>query len=331
MQAIGFVALLVLSACALPARAVVCQDRAPDVATPGLDGSCDSLASYYGIGRPKDLDAARRCAHAERVRGDAGGLDGPGVLMMIHANGEGVPRDIALAKAFACEMGWAQAEYDGRIEQLDAMADDPAAAGRIDVCDHVTSGMIGGLCSELWSRMAEAGRRARYDALASGWTPAQRQALAVLRQAASAYFGSSGVEEVDRAGTGRNSFSIDRSEELEKALLEAMEAYERGRLPGGGTTAAKTADTELNRRYAALLAKLRANDAKVDGNGCGFSPTVRADGVRDTQRAWLKYRDAFVAFAHARHPHVPEAAWIDVLSRERTRQLAQVEFFDCND
>jgi uncharacterized protein YecT (DUF1311 family) len=331
MRALGFVALFILSTCALAARAMECGNRAPDVATPGLDGSCDSLASYYAIERPKDLDAARRCAYAERSGGAADGLGGAGVLMMIYANGDGVSRDLPLAKSFACEASWAEAEYEGRIQQLDAMARDPAAAGRIDVCDHVTSGMIGGFCTELWGRQEEDGRRARYRALARGWTPAQRQALASLREAASAYFVSSGLEEVDRSGTGRNSFSIERTQALEKALLEAIESSEQDRLPGGGTAAATAADAELNEAYAALMARMRTREAQVGRKDCPFLPTVKADGVRDTQRAWLEYRDAFVSFAHVRHPQVPGSAWIEALSRERIRQLEQVEFVDCGE
>jgi hypothetical protein len=51
---------------------------------------CDSEALYYGIGTPADPVKARQCAWLERGEHD-GMLRGEVILMMIYANGLGVP------------------------------------------------------------------------------------------------------------------------------------------------------------------------------------------------------------------------------------------------
>jgi uncharacterized protein YecT (DUF1311 family) len=301
-----------------------CGERVPDVATPGIDGAtCDSLALYYGIGRPRDLAAARLCAYAERADPSEFGLGGPGVLMMMHANGDGVPRDIALAKKFACEMGGSEFEMKFRAEHIDAMAADPATAGRIEACDDISSGLMQGTCALLYARMDEELRKARYSTLSREWTPAQVAALTALRQAATDYFESSAGGELDQSGSGHVATYSERVEELEMELVTALERLEQGRLPGGGRHAAQQSDAELNEAYASKIERLRTGEEAADRSDC-FG-TVKADDVREAQRAWLKYRDAFVAFGRARYPSVNADAWVDRLSRERLYELTRVD------
>lgn len=67
---------------------------------------CDSAGLYYGYDKPPDFERARKCAYLEKelidkhkpvVMGWAGDT-----LVMIYANGRGVPRNITLALHFAC-------------------------------------------------------------------------------------------------------------------------------------------------------------------------------------------------------------------------------------
>ena len=89
---------------------------------------CDDEAAYYGIAQAVDYRKARLCAftHAalsepflgmsvynlpkgavdtSRCLGCTGVIEGPAILMMIYANGKGVPRNFDLAIKFACEAG----------------------------------------------------------------------------------------------------------------------------------------------------------------------------------------------------------------------------------
>jgi uncharacterized protein YecT (DUF1311 family) len=48
---------------------------------------------------------------------------------------------------------------------------------------------------------------------------------------------------------------------------------------------------------------------------------VRANGIQATERAWLVYRDAWIAFAQQRYPFTDANAWINSLTNSRTERL----------
>ena len=43
--------------------------------------------------------------------------------------------------------------------------------------------------------------------------------------------------------------------------------------------------------------------------------------IRDAERAWQVYRDAFVEFAKLRWPSVSGDSWLTLLNNERMKQL----------
>ncbi|MHB1678773.1 MAG: TadE family protein [Sulfuriferula sp.] len=127
-----------------------------------------------GIGTKPDYVRARWCAYLDRSglsNGDGlghAGFDGLSILM-IYANGLGVPRNLALATKFTCEAGCAQVELEGQLEHLQGLAAGakpegnayPWNSGLFDVCDDVTSGEMGGNCTSLESERLGARRHAR--------------------------------------------------------------------------------------------------------------------------------------------------------------------------
>ena len=48
---------------------------------------------------------------------------------------------------------------------------------------------------------------------------------------------------------------------------------------------------------------------------------MQKDGIRDAQRAWLRYRDAFLAFAALRYPQVTRDSLSAWLTEKRTKML----------
>jgi uncharacterized protein YecT (DUF1311 family) len=58
--------------------------------------------------------------------------------------------------------------------------------------------------------------------------------------------------------------------------------------------------------------------AELDGMDDG---TLDREAARAAQRAWLGYRDAFVAFAAAKYPGVSRDSMAAWLTRQRTRML----------
>src|SRR5262249_39964321 len=147
-------------------RLAVASLPAADQPSPGeveALATCDAEALYYGIGRSSDYAEARRCAYAQRRGDGAPVFGGPEILLMIYANGKGVPRNLDIATQFACEVGGAEAELGGRIAHLTRLrgASQPPD---LDICDDVTSGFMGGHCAAHAERVAKVQRDARLKA-----------------------------------------------------------------------------------------------------------------------------------------------------------------------
>jgi uncharacterized protein YecT (DUF1311 family) len=82
-----------------------------------------------------------------------------------------------------------------------------------------------------------------------------------------------------------------------------LQRLESGRAPRFTAGQLRTEDLQLNQAYQARLADERQYDA----------PGISPDSIQNAQRAWLRYRDAFLAFAAVKYPRVTRdslAAWI---------------------
>jgi len=300
-----------------------------DIGTAPAD--CDTQSLYYGVdghGRGRDFVAARHCAYRPPNDGDAllqkGSMfDGSGVLMMLYANGESVARNIPLAKRFACEYGGAPAEIEGRLHHLDEIAGGTDKE-TLDICDDITSGMMMGFCSYEAALFARFTRNERWTALQAGWTSTQRSLLAVLRKAADAYFDSASGNEVDMSGTARGAFATDTYEALDIAMLEDVERFEKGSRPSEKPGDFAPADKALNAVYRKTLAELDASEKADKAQNVWMYGEVASEGVRGTQRLWLPYRDAWVAFAATRYPDTPADTWRAWLSKVRSKALTAI-------
>jgi uncharacterized protein YecT (DUF1311 family) len=114
-------------------------------------------------------------------------------------------------------------------------------------------------------------------------------------------------------------FEVEARAEMEEQLLGTLERLERGEpLEDTGESFASI-DAELNRRYAQVLTVTPQHGSLSTG-------TVNQEGIRKTERAWLVYRDAFVAFAKQRYPRVPSEMLLATLTLQRIQLLKfQVE------
>jgi uncharacterized protein YecT (DUF1311 family) len=264
---------------------------------------CASRNLYYGIKVPQDYAAARKCAYFERAAmPDADfswDIAGPAVLMMIYANGDGVDKNLNLALRFACEAGGAPAETEARTAHLLQLQQAPsgktlencskdarAAAtpychGVVDICDDLTSGAMGGVCASLASDIAEQKAAADFGKIIQRWTPGQQAAFARLEQAAQKYFEAHASNEIDLSGTARGAFYVEERDAMKKAFRADIANFEQGKAAAGTPAAYSAADRKLNAVYATTLKQ-------------SFTGTINKDGIRETQRAWLPYRDAFV-------------------------------------
>lgn len=294
----------------LPAR-----DQPGDADRHRLAG-CASEPFYYGEAR-NDRDA-RLCAYIEREADSELVLGGSAVLMMLYANGRGVERDYALARRFACEAGGAPAELDARIERLQELERAKGAGAAIDLCDDLTSGYLLGICVARDARLRTVEREREWAALQAPWSAADRAAWRTLRAAADAFFAARVAGEVDASGTVGSAAILGEQRQLEEDLLASVQAFERGELPRGDAAALQAADAQLNASYRA--AREAARPEQPD-DSYGPLGTVMPDAIRDVERAWMKYRDAWVVFGKQRYPTVSKDAWLEYFTRKRDAQL----------
>jgi hypothetical protein len=283
---------------------------------PGAAAGCDAEALYYGIDAPADYAAARRCAYRELDVDGAPPIGGPEVLMMIYANGRGVPQNLDLALRFACRAFGAPAELAARVGRLwqARSSTAPKWPRPFDVCDDVTSGYMSGHCAAHDERIAAVARRARKRRIALGM-PAS---FAAVDRAAGLFFETRAGREVDLSGTQRGRISIEERAKLEDDFLELLErlgdrAFEPEQLPAPA----------LEKQLAEQLSRLASckNLAELERLVPG---AVTRAGIFATQSSWRAYRAAFVHLARELRPTTPESAWSAWLAQKRLAQLREL-------
>lgn len=291
------------------------SDR-PDPATARSLKGCDSEALYYGIGMAADPVRARQCAFLEAESDDGGVFSGRTMLMTAYANGQGVKRDLDVATHLACGIGGAPMESHGRVTHLAELRAKGWTGRDFHYCDDITSGLAMGYCESHEAGIAGARREAALAAMTAGWTAAEKRAFARLRTAHSAYVEAHGSGEVDLSGTARAAMAIAAEEALRDELVEMLERLRSGRALPIPAARLRAEDAALNAAYRKRLKAAAAGD---------HPGAVTADGIRSAERAWLRYRDSFLAFASIKYSRVPRAGLAAWLSRQRTALLTREE------
>jgi len=296
------------------------------VAAPKAWPECNSYRLEAGIGVKQDYPAARQCAWAERraIAADLGPrfsvasiFGGSAMLTVLYANGEGVERNIPLAIRFSCEQGWAPAEFEGRVEHLESLAEKPASPrNKFSFCDDITSGAMGGFCATYRQEIQDLANAGDLRVLSSQWPEAQQTSLRVLVEAEQAYAKAHGEGEIDLSGTARAAEEMDAEQQLRNDFLAAIKSFEKAAQPQGNARDFTNVDAALNRLYGKILANAEKHKADFGA--------VQPDGIRSAERKWLKYRDTWIAFARMRYQSVPAAAWLTLLTDDRIAVLKGV-------
>jgi uncharacterized protein YecT (DUF1311 family) len=293
------------------------------IAAPKAWPDCNSYKLYSGIGIKVDYAAARKCAWAERLAIQANLqpkytvasiFGGSAMLSVLYANGEGVERNIPLAIRFSCEQGWAPAEFGGRVVHLESLRGKPAVSGsKFQFCDDITSGFMQGYCTAFDTEIQDQTRTRDIHLLSLSWPPQQQSLLNALAQAEQAYAHAHGSGEINISGTARAAEQIEEENKLRDEFQAALIFFEKGNLPKAFSDDLVKSDNELNLLYRKAVA-----DAETRKSGYG---AVQPEGIRATERAWLKYRDAWIAFTKMRYPSVSTEAWLTLLTNDRIAVL----------
>jgi uncharacterized protein YecT (DUF1311 family) len=286
------------------------QDMPPEALQKELKG-CDTVSLYYGYECAPDYVKARQCALSNHS--DWGNL----VLAMIYANGKGVQRNLDLALHFVCADnggGAAPAELQGRVEHLQKLKAEKSPDKDFDMCDDITSGYMMGFCSGIESTLKDKKMKKDLADLTAKWTPEQHKAYQQLQEANKAYIEARIGNEVDISGTARGALVIGEQSTLEETIFKRLQASETCTIPSATGDQFQKVDQELNTLYKEVISKEFFPSS-------GISP----EGIKKTQRAWIKYRDAWVSFGHIKCPDISAESWKTLLTEERINQLKELK------
>jgi uncharacterized protein YecT (DUF1311 family) len=327
-------AILLAMAAAIPGSAPAADDRGDgtpaadceslkNLALPRADApgaanrvalkGCNSEALYFGIGRAKDPVRARQCAYLEREDPNNGWPNlfaGTGLLMTIYANGIGAGRNLDFALKLACELNGAPAEEEGWIAHLQKLKKEHWQGQDFSPCDDITSGAAEGFCAAHEAKLADAARKAKLAKLIAKWSNEERQAFASLQKAKDGYVTAEADNEVDMSGTARGAMVIEATEAEEERFLAILQRLTGDDFPRAAPDFA-AADAKLNTVYRKIQ----------DTRGSLDQGTVTKDGIRKAQRAWLRYRDAWVDFAKIKFPSLALRSLKAALTDDRIKSL----------
>ena len=276
---------------------------------------CDATSRYYlkrdqASTSPGEWRQVQACA-------EANGNDA--VLMMLSANGYGAPRDLERAIYHACKLDTAKAEMEGRVAYLAS----PAAAtdGQpFDLCDHITSGRMGGVCSAISEDRDDRVRGARLERFAASLPAPARQPFGRLRQAAEA-FAAKSVHEVDMSGTGGAGFASRHTGRRDEEFMETLLKAASGKLPRASAQELAQLDRQLNVHYQKVMRI--PSEQENHPERIRYS-TVEREAVRSTERVWLAYRDAWRPFLAAAGLRADPISVQAMLTRQRIAQLKRI-------
>jgi uncharacterized protein YecT (DUF1311 family) len=260
----------------------------------------------------RDPVAARQCAfiEADHPQADAEVFSGRTILMMIYANGLGVARNLDVAIHLACGLEGAPMESHLRVMHLESLRAAPAAAAPFDYCNDVTSGLKEGNCAALEAEISSVRRNRVIAALTVRFSPAEREAFDRLQQAMNTFAQAYSRGETDLSGSARGAEIAQADSDVRDEFRGMLDRLASGQVPRATAADAAAADARLN----ALYDDLRRNGVRDRGS-------VTFAGIQASQRAWLRYRDAFIRFAALAYPAVGRDSLVAWMTTSRNESL----------
>ena len=236
------------------------------------------------------------------------------MLTVLYANGEGVDKNLPLALRFACEASGAPAEVSTRLDHIESLGTRIAIGDeKLNFCNDITSGFMEGFCAASVSELADQKRSRSLDAISAQMSPVQREAFLQLVDKEEAYSRAHAIGEIDLSGTARAVFQIDAEQTLRDDFLAALQSFEAGKTPVGSVRIYRNADARMNSAYHKALDNARAHRREYGA--------VQPSGIRNAERVWLRYRNAWKTFAKLHYPGVLPEAWLILLTNDRTSIL----------
>jgi uncharacterized protein YecT (DUF1311 family) len=232
----------------------------------------------------------------------------------IYANGWGVKRNANLALAFVCRGSTVPAELIAMVDFLNSTKDQERLQTEFKFCDFTTSGLNSGLCAAQAEEVAIRQREKELKEITKNWTDKQKMAFEKLILAAEDFFSESASSEQDLSGSGRAQFVIDEQANYRQDFLSSIQAFEGLNWPTDDNFT--SADKQLNEAYTVLMNR---QDQDYKDNG-----TITKEGIRQTQRKWIVYRDRWVEFGSVRYPQISANILKTWLTLKRVSKLEAI-------
>jgi uncharacterized protein YecT (DUF1311 family) len=150
-----------------------------------------------------------------------------------------------------------------------------------------------------------------------GRSPEERIAYNVLIVSLSEFLDSHIANEACRGGTNCGMINENEKALVNYDFLAMAEGFIKDGFPSFTTDDLAREDAALNVAYQKVLSSLPEGCQSSDRT----SECVSQTDLRDTERAWIRYRDAWVTFGTLRWPQVTSTSILTYLTRQRTKQL----------
>lgn len=235
------------------------------------------------------------------------------------ANADGVERNFEIAEYFLCraqeEMG--PMEFENMFAHVQRMRSgedtDP-----LDFCDYVSSGYGETYCANARYDKVMPRLKMRLDALRAKVTAGEQFDAVRKRGEAYADVESQRIGEQARGGSGYVAVSTSAEVDQKERFVVNLERWSNARAAGASIAETRRADNNLNAAYRAAQKKIDKTGEDEIANWKSF--------LRDAQRAWIAYRDAFAIYYVARwrgeaSPAMLRREIVTHLTRERTAEL----------
>jgi hypothetical protein len=290
--------------------------------TPADLAKCDPLELKSRPGHSVDLRAARYCAYTARDAKSTGQADmvmvmenirGNASLAMIYAGGKGVAPNIPLAERFACDI---QGDWDDGTEvakTLESKSNEGKTRVDFDVCETPTGRQLNYLCLVRNQSRVSDGVALAEKRFNTGSAP-QRTAFQRLLAARKAYL-EAHVAEEPTGNTGLVQSAMEDEIEIDAAWNQTLDQLADGELPHYTAMDFRKADADLNASYRKALDKT----ADCEGEFC-----LKKEQLRQIERAWIAYRDAWVAYAALRWPSISADSWRTWLTLKQADDLKTI-------
>lgn len=319
----------VYDVCNAAVKTFIPPEDLPSAADRSRLNGCNPIHLYYGDpddikGLTPNFTDARKCAYLTfedksnwttygDSKADERVNDQPfEVLALIYANGKLVPRNLDLAIRFVCEKS-----YDPLIEQVRSLVKlkaSPKPEPYLGMCQDFTrmDWMVWCADLELISKKQEYNRRRQ--ALTEHWSEQEINAEKLLADAEDKFFWLNSTEN----DNPKNMDAPEGGMDNDLGLVEKLQ-YVQKAPPRFTEEEFRKADAALNVAYRQALQTSRVYYKTKEHPDSEIMPS--AERIRDTERAWLAYREAWVEFGGLKWPEVSADSWRTWLTQERTAEL----------